>query len=365
MASPVIIPLLNPNEPQALLSGLYISEGQQVSAGDTLCSLETTKSTAELQAEQAGFVAGLSFQQGATVNAGDRLCFIAPAADWQPEGIDQAGTADPLDSQFPGGLRITQPALALVRQYDIDPASLPVDTLITADLVRSLIKAPGVEGEPTGALPPDPSAVLVYGAGGHGKSVIDLLMALNTYRIVGIIDDGVTPGEQVMGLPVLGGHEALAGLRESGVGYSINAVGGIGNIAMRIRVFQYLLVQGFECLTLVHPAAFVEPSAVLADGVQVFPHAYIGSEAQVGFGGIVNTAAVVSHDCALGDYSNISPGAMLAGGVRVGEGVLVGMGATVNLNVSIGDGARIGNSAVVKSDVPGGGVVKAGSVWPE
>jgi sugar O-acyltransferase (sialic acid O-acetyltransferase NeuD family) len=246
----------------------------------------------------------------------------------------------------------------------MDPASLPADTLITAELVRSLIKAPGVEGRPTGPLPLDPSAILVYGAGGHGKSVIDLLRALNTHRIVGVIDDGITPGEQVMGLPGLGGHESLAGLRESGVGYSINAVGGIGNIAMRIQVFQYLLGRGFECLTIVHPAALVEPSAVLADGVQVFPHAYIGSEAQVGFGCIVNTGAVVSHDCALGDYSNISPGAMLAGGVWVGEGVLIGMGATVNLNVSIGDGARIGNSAVVKSDVPGGAVVKAGTIWP-
>lgn len=365
MASPVIIPLLNPNEPQALLSGLYILEGQQVSAGDTLCSLETTKSTAELQAEQAGFIAGLSFEQGATVNAGDRLCFIAPAPDWQPEGVDQASTADSLDSWVSRGLRITQPALALIRQHEIDPASLPADTLITADFVRSLIKSPGFEGGPTGKLPLDPSAVLVYGAGGHGKSVIDLLRALNTHHIVGIIDDGITPGEQVMGLPVLGGHESLAGLRESGVGYSINAVGGIGNITMRIRVFQFLLARGFECLTIVHPSALVEPSAELADGVQVFPHAYIGSEAQVGFGGIVNTGAVVSHDCALGDYANISPGAMLAGGVRVGEGVLVGMGATVNLNVSIGDGARIGNSAVVKSDVPGGAVVKAGTIWPE
>jgi serine acetyltransferase len=41
------------------------------------------------------------------------------------------------------------------------------------------------------------------------------------------------------------------------------------------------------------------------------------------------------------------------------------MGATVNLGVVIGDGARVGNSAVVKKDVPPGGIVRAGSIWPE
>jgi acetyltransferase EpsM len=41
------------------------------------------------------------------------------------------------------------------------------------------------------------------------------------------------------------------------------------------------------------------------------------------------------------------------------------MGVTVNLNVRIGAGARVGNSATVKADVPDGGIVRAGAVWPE
>ena len=49
------------------------------------------------------------------------------------------------------------------------------------------------------------------------------------------------------------------------------------------------------------------------------PHAYVGSEAHVGFGTIINTGAIVSHDCTLGDYANLSPGAILAGEVTVGD----------------------------------------------
>jgi acetyltransferase-like isoleucine patch superfamily enzyme len=38
---------------------------------------------------------------------------------------------------------------------------------------------------------------------------------------------------------------------------------------------------------------------------------------------------------------------------------------TVNLRVKIGARARIGNGATIKQDVPAGGVVRAGSVWPQ
>ncbi|MBN2502571.1 MAG: hypothetical protein JXB38_17455 [Anaerolineales bacterium] len=55
---------------------------------------------------------------------------------------------------------------------------------------------------------------------------------------------------------------------------------------------------------------------------------------------------------------------MLAGAVQIGSGALIGMGATVNLSTIVGSNAKIGNGATVKSDVPEGGIVRAGTVWP-
>jgi UDP-perosamine 4-acetyltransferase len=179
-----------------------------------------------------------------------------------------------------------------------------------------------------------------------------------------VIDDGMAVGDQVMGVSVLGGGEELPGLAVRGASLAANAIGGVGDIMSRVRIFQRILSANFTCPTLIHPSAVVEASAMLADGVQVFPHAYVGSESVIGFGVIVNTSAVVSHDCTLEAYANVAPGALLAGGVSIGEGVLIGMGVTVNLGVKIGAGARIGNSAVIKQDVPPGVIVRAGSIWP-
>jgi sugar O-acyltransferase (sialic acid O-acetyltransferase NeuD family) len=211
----------------------------------------------------------------------------------------------------------------------------------------------------------DEHSMIVYGGGGHGKALIDLVRVLGTYSIVGIVDDGIPARTHIMDLPVLGGTAVLAQLASAGVHLASNAVGGIGNLAPRLAVFASLKEHGFTCPALVHPTAFIESSAVISEGVQVMPHAYVGSEAQVGFGAIINTGAIVSHDCILGDFSNLSPGAILAGEVTIGQASLVGMGVTINLRVKVGERVRIGNGATVKRDVPDGSIVRAGTIWPE
>lgn len=357
----VTVPLLNPNEPEARLAALHVHEGQQVAAGQPLCTFETTKSASELAAETAGYVVGLRAEVGQSLPAGAVLCYLAADPKWTPaEDSPPTGTVP----EGAGGLRITRPARALAEAEGLNLERLPRGVMITAEVVRRHLaeKSPTSPGRQR--RPFDMSRIIVYGGGGHGKAVIELLRAAGTYRIVGLIDDGIPKGEEILGVPVLGGFPALEGLRDQGVRQAANAVGGIGDIRVRVEVFGRLQAAGFGCPTVAHPSAVIEPSAELAAGAQVFPLAYVGSEVRVGFGGIVNTGAIVSHDCRLGEYANISPGAVLAGGVQIGERCLIGMGATINLGVKVGARARVGNGATVKEDVPAEGVVRAGTLWP-
>ncbi len=359
------IPLLNPNEPDGILAAIHVRAGQQVRAGDLLFTLETTKATADVTAEAAGYLVGLRFAEGESVRAGQTFAYIASTPDWQPPA-EQSTISNP-QPEIPANLRITQPALALAKQHNLDLSQLPVGPLITEKTVRSLL-APAHLASPAPLVQPgipfDATAILVYGGGGHGKALIDLLRALGGYRIVGVVDDGIPTGSCVMGAPVLGGAAMLAEIFGQGVRLAVNAVGGISNIQTRIKVFDQLAAAGFACPALIHPTAWVEASAALAAGVQVFPQAYVGSEAQVGYGVIVNSGVIISHGCKLADYANLSPGAILAGDVTVGERALIGMGVTINLGVQVGAGARIGNGATVKGDVPDGAIVRAGSIFP-
>jgi acetyltransferase EpsM len=359
---PVIIPLINPNEPGALLAALHVTSGQHVRKGDRLCTLETTKSTLELIAEGDGYLVGLAYQEGQTVQFGDVLCYLSDAPDWIPPRLPI--TPQEQNQLSPEGLRISQPALALAQQHNLDLSQFSSDVFITETMVQDQINLASLPGSLLQVQDYNPHDIIIYGGGGHGKILIDLIRTLGTYHIAGIVDDGIPLGSNIMGVPVLGGAAILEELLKRSLHLAANAIGGIGNITSRISVFERLARAGFTCPPLVHPAAFVEASSTLAEGVQVMPHAYLGSEAHVGFGVIVNTGAIVSHDCTLGEYTNLSPGAILAGEVSIGSATLIGMGATVNLRVKVGSRARIGNGATVKQDVPEGAIVRAGTVWP-
>lgn len=362
------IPVINANEDQVLLAGLDVIEGQKVEIGTHLAVIETTKSTAEIIAEKDGFIVGIMFKAGDTLKVGQVWAYLADS----PQGRDETlpPWAKPSESKkgsTPAQLRITEPALALARQYQVDLDKLPVDRLITSGHIQDLVR------EQQALLPKSPwvrepsksnGRLLVYGAGGHGRSLVELIRLLPGYTIEGFVDDGINKHEALLGLPVMGGRDELKRFFDEGICQAVNGVGGISNPSLRREIFELLNRIGYFCPKLIHPSAFLEATAQLADAVQVFPMAYIGSLAKISFGCIINTSVIISHDCLLGEMVNLSPGATLAGGVEIGTGSLVGMRATVNLNVKVGRGARIGNGATVKADVPDHGIVPAGATWP-
>lgn len=364
---PIIIPLLNANEPNSLLTSLPVTEGQYITKGDLICTLETTKATSEVTADASGYIVGLRINKGQTVEAGQILAFLAARPDIKPPEEESIPIQEESisDSALLLRLRITDPAKRLIKQHGLTLDKFPDRELVTTKVVRDILEKQKValssgdlqEKYPTNAL-------IIYGGGGHGKMTIDLLKARDDYQIVGIIDDGMPVGTTVLGVPVLGGKGVLPKLYSQGVRLAVNAVGGIGNPQSREKVFQILKETGFSTPAIVHPSALIELSAHISDGVHVMAQAYVGSAAQIGFGALINTGAIVSHDCIVADQAIISPGAILAGEVQVGKCTLIGMGVTVNLQVRIGSYARVGNGATVKADIPEGSIVRAGAVWP-
>jgi FlaA1/EpsC-like NDP-sugar epimerase len=103
--------------------------------------------------------------------------------------------------------------------------------LVTESDVR--IAMAGKSGLAVPDPPFNPRALVLYGGGGHGKSLIDLILALGMYDLVGVVDDGLKAGSDVAGLAVLGGSDKLPELSARGVRQAVNAVGGIGDGSSR------------------------------------------------------------------------------------------------------------------------------------
>ena len=201
---------------------------------------------------------------------------------------------------------------------------------------------------------------LLWGAGGHGKVVADLVRACG-HRVAGFIDsDRAKLGLQVEtgGARVsLSQDEFLERLQDNG-----RYPDGIDAVAMAIghnrkRLHGLQLLAEYSVPPLVHPSAVVSPSANVARGSVVFPTAVLNADARIGEAVIINTGAIIEHDCAIGHGAHISPGAILAGRVTVGERSWIGAGATVIQGITIGADVVVGAGAVVIEDVPDGSCV--------
>lgn len=197
--------------------------------------------------------------------------------------------------------------------------------------------------------------VVIIGAGGHGRVVLDVLRAAGQLEPVGFVDaDTRLAGTTVGGLPVLGPTNVLPKLRQQRVRQAIIA---IGDNRTRHRYAALLESEGFALASAIHPTAFVSPTATLGKNVVVGPQASVITEARIGDGAIVNTGAIVEHECEVGQAVHVAPGAVLAGRVRVGPFAFIGIGAQVIQCMAVGEGAIVGAGAVVIADVPPGATV--------
>ncbi len=191
--------------------------------------------------------------------------------------------------------------------------------------------------------------LLVYGASGHGKVIIDIVIKEEQYRIIGIIDDDpkLWKGE-FCGYPVIGGENVLKDktYRDS------KLILAIGENAARKKLWQTINALDYELACAVHPSAQIGRNVFIGVGTVIMANTTINSGTKIGENAIINTGATVDHDCVLEDYVHISPGAHLAGNVRVGELTHIGIGASVVQGVKIGRNVIIGAGAAVIDDIP-------------
>lgn len=193
--------------------------------------------------------------------------------------------------------------------------------------------------------------VVLFGAGGHAKVVIDAIEIEGCYEIVFLADaDIALVGTTLQGYPVRSEEEGFAA-QVQGVP---NAFVAIGRNAMRQHIAVAAAASGFVLARIVHPAATVARSASLGAGTLVMPGSVINADAHVGTNVIINTGAIIEHDCRVDDHAHIAPRATLCGGARIGAGTLVGAGAVILPGVKVGAGATVGAGALVLSDMPDG-----------
>lgn len=180
--------------------------------------------------------------------------------------------------------------------------------------------------------------MILFGASGHSKVVLDILISRGI-KVDSIIDDNPMV-EEIFGVPVF---------KSSDQNVNQDAIISIGNNKSRQTLSEKY---NFNYICAIHPKATISKFASIGKGTVIMANAAINPGAEIGQHCIINTAAVVEHECKIGDFVHISPNASLAGNVTVEEGAHIGIGSSIIQGVKIGKWAIVGAGAVILKDVP-------------
>lgn len=232
--------------------------------------------------------------------------------------------------------------------FYVEHISFGLDLKILLKTVKKILIKEGINAQNSATIEPfsGTTSVYVFGAGGHGKVVLDVLLSENKYVIKGILDDA-PQSDLLFEIPIKKNFNRKK-LQAR------NCIVAIGDNAIRKRIVTTL---DTNFIMTIHPNAIVSKFAKIGPGTQIMAAAVVNPDAIIGNHCIINTGAIVEHDCKLEDYVHIAPNACLGGNVTVGEKTLVGIGATVIPNVKIGKNVSIGAGTVVLQDVPDNAVV--------
>jgi sugar O-acyltransferase (sialic acid O-acetyltransferase NeuD family) len=200
--------------------------------------------------------------------------------------------------------------------------------------------------------------LVIIGAGGFGREVLDVVEAINLdhaasggdqFDVVGFLDDGEPDLDLLpaFGVPQLGVVADLSELPDD-VGYVI----GIADTVIRADVDAFGRSLGRSSPVLVHPTASLGRAVELGPGSIVCAQTSLTNHIRLGRGVQVHPGATIGHDTTMADYVTVCPQVAVSGNVAVERGVWLGTNSCVNQGLTVGEAATVGSGAAVIRDVP-------------
>ncbi|WP_304941795.1 acetyltransferase [Vallitalea guaymasensis] len=191
--------------------------------------------------------------------------------------------------------------------------------------------------------------IIVFGAGGHAKVIIDIVEKQHEFNIVGLIDPYRQKGEYHFGYTIIGNEEDYSILNKIHEG-----IVAIGDNWTRYKMVCLIkdINSKFKFITCIHPYTSIGKGVTIGDGSVLMAGAVVNSDSIIGNHCIINTKASIDHDNCIGDYASIAPNATTGGHVKIGDYSAIGLGANIIHDKCIGSNTVIGAGSTVIKDIP-------------
>lgn len=193
--------------------------------------------------------------------------------------------------------------------------------------------------------------MLVIGAKGFAKQLLEVLEQLNKTENLSFYDDLSTDGAALLFNKfkiIKNIDEAKKYFNTVSPDYAL----GTGNPELRKSLSEKFNAIGGKVRTIISPRALISKhNCYIADGVSILSNCVIESDVTIGYGSLINLNSTITHDTTIGKFCEVSPGAILSGGCSVGDMTFIGAGAVLLPKVKVGKNVTIGAGSVVTKDI--------------
>lgn len=129
---------------------------------------------------------------------------------------------------------------------------------------------------------------------------------------------------------------------------------GYRHLARKQALIATLLAAGRDVPALIHPSAYVDPSAQIGAGAVIFPRCTIGPGVVIGAGVLLHCNVTVAHDVTIGAASYLAPAVAVSGFVAIGARSFIGTATAIANGVSLGDDVIVGIATCVTRNLESG-----------
>ena len=193
--------------------------------------------------------------------------------------------------------------------------------------------------------------IYIYGAGGFGKEVHQLIEHINAskreWNLLGYIDDSISQGTVINNIDVVGGREILLSNRtEISVVFAIASTNSIANLIAVMSKSNIFFPN------LIHPSVqFDMDYNKIGIGNIITSSCLFTRNISIGNFNIFNTRTGIGHDVIVGDINIFQPNVQISGNVVIGDRNYFGVNSLVLANKTIGNDNNLGASSMLIKNI--------------
>jgi len=192
--------------------------------------------------------------------------------------------------------------------------------------------------------------ILVYGAGGLGRGIIELLESINksnpnTWEILGFVDDQATG--LINEYKVWGDSEDLLNTEEP-----MSVVLALGNPKIKKKVYTKLKNNNkISYPNIIHPSVEISKFNNMGIGNVISKGVVMSTNIKLNNFNLIHYNSSIGHDVVLGSYNSVFPLTSLSGYVVLNDEVEVGANSTILPSMEINNNVIIGAGSVVNKNI--------------